>query len=408
VSADVAARSPLESPSIGTASNDLIRPCSVTEPRPARPPAPEILPAFSMAFSGGGFRATLAGLGVIRFMADAGLLGRVRYVSSVSGGSIAHGLLARDYTKLEGSGFSREMVDDLVIAPFVEAISTRSLTGDLLRNLWRVIGSPTRTDLLADAFDRWFFDGLLLEQLPIGCRFIFNASSVTTGVRFGFERDVVGDWVMGRVATAGSGIRVSQAVASSAAVPGAFAPFEVRDVTFPCSGGIAPKLLDGGAYDNMGLEPLDDLADVCLVAVNAGGVFATGAYGGVPIIRDLKRSEGLLYRQTTALRLRMMVERFKAYEEAREKGDRPPPWARLGVVFGLATTVEATEEWLDGRPEHDEWRIELARLPTTFSSLSGDVCRRLIQRAWWLTGAVLSRYHRTLLPPELPRWSEIP
>jgi hypothetical protein len=69
--------------------------------------------------------------------------------------------------------------------------------------------------------------------------------------------------------------------------------------------------------------------------MNAGGVFATGAYGGLPIVRDLKRSEGLLYRQTTA-------------------------------------------------------------------------CRRLIQRTSWLTGAVLSRYHRTLLPPELPRWSDIP
>lgn len=408
MSAAVAMRSPLDSPAIGTATNDLIRPCSVREPRPATPPAPAVLPAFSMAFSGGGFRATLAGLGVIRFMADAGLLGRVRYVSSVSGGSIAHGLLARDYPKLEGSGFSREMVDELLIVPFVRAVSSRSLTAELVRNLWRAFGSPTRTDLLADAFDRWFFDGMLLEQLPTGCRFIFNASSVTTGVRFGFERDVLGDWVMGRAETAGSGIRVSQAVAASAAVPGAFAPFEVPDVTFPCANGVVPKLLDGGAYDNMGLEPLDDLADVCLVAVNAGGVFATGAYGGLPIIRDLKRSEGLLYRQTTSLRLRMMVERFKAYEEAREKGEPPPPWARLGAVFGLATTLDATAEWLDGRPEHDEWRLELARLPTTFSSLSGDVCRRLIQRAWWLTGAVLSRYHRTLLPSELPSWSEIP
>jgi NTE family protein len=191
-------------------------------------------------------------------------------------------------------------------------------------------------------------------------------------------------------------------------VPGAFAPFAVRNVTFPCSGGIVPKLLDGGAYDNMGLEPLDDLADVCLVAVNAGGVFATGTYGGLPIIRDLKRSEGLLYRQTTALRLRGMVERFKAFEEAREKGIPPPTWARLGAVFGLATTLDATEEWLEGRPEHDERRIELARLPTTFSSLDADVCRRLIQRTWWLTGAVLSRYHRALLPSELPVWSDVP
>jgi NTE family protein len=366
-----------------------------------------VLPAFSMAFSGGGFRATLAGLGVLRFMADAGLLGRVRYVSSVSGGSVAHGLLARDYTQLRAGGFSREAVDRLVIAPFVEAISSRSLTSELLRNLWRAFGSLTRTDLLAEAFDRWFYDGLLLEQLPTGCRFIFNASSVTTGVRFGFERDVVGDWVMGRAATAGSGIRLSQAVAASAAVPGAFAPLEVANLAFPCARGVTPKLLDGGAYDNMGLEPIDDLDDVCLVAVNAGGLFATGTYGGLPVIRDLRRAQGLLYRQTTALRMRSMVERFQAFEEARKKGEEPPPWGRLGAVFGLATTLEATAEWLEGRPDHDDWRLETARLPTVFSSLTSEMCRKVIYRTWWLTGAVLSRYHRALLPAELPVWTEL-
>jgi NTE family protein len=404
----VADTSPLDSPTIGTAPDDLIQPCPERDPRPARPPDPDVLPAFSMAFSGGGFRATLAALGLVRFMADAGLLHRVRWVSSVSGGSVAHGLFARDYRELEATGFSRESVDSLVISPFVDAISSRSLSSELLRNLWRAVGSPTRTDLLADAFDRWFYRGLLLEQLPTGCRFIFNASSVTTGVRFGFERDVVGDWVMGRAATAGSGVRMSQAVAASAAVPGAFAPLEVKNVSFPCSGGIAPKLLDGGAYDNMGLEPLDDLPDVCLVAVNAGGLFATGAYGGVPVIRDLKRAQGLLYRQTTALRMRSMVERFKALEDARAKGEEPPPWARLGVLFGLATTLDATEEWLEGRPDRDEWRVETAKLPTVFSSFSAELCRKVIYRTWWLTGAVLSRYHRELLPADLPKWDELP
>jgi hypothetical protein len=103
-----------------------------------------------------------------------------------------------------------------------------------------------------------------------------------------------------------------------------------------------------------------------------------------------------------------MVERFKAWEEAQAKGEKPPSWGRLGVLFGLATTLDATPEWLDGRPERPEWRIELARLPTTFSSLSADVCRRLVYRTWWLTGAVLSRYHRSLIPGELPKWSDIP
>src|SRR5262245_52144946 len=66
--------SPLDSPAIGTATDDLILPCPNRDPRPAQPPAPHVPPAFSMAFSGGGFRATLSALGVTRFMAGAGLL----------------------------------------------------------------------------------------------------------------------------------------------------------------------------------------------------------------------------------------------------------------------------------------------------------------------------------------------
>jgi NTE family protein len=321
---------------------------------------------------------------------------------------VAHGLLACRYPEIETDGFTQEAVDNILVSPFLQAISARSLSSELIKNVWRTIGPNSRTDLLADAFDRWFFEGRQLEQLPSGCRFIFNAASVTTGVRFGFERDVLGDWVMGRASTAGTGIRVAQAVAASAAVPGAFAPFEIKHVSFPCAHGIAPKLVDGGAYDNMGLEALDDLPDVCLVAVNAGGTFRTGGYGGLPIIRDLQRANALLYRQSTALRMRSMVERFKAREEALAKGEEPPPWGRLGVLFGLATSLEATEEWTDGRPEHPEWRLEVAKLPTVFSSFSAEVCRRVIYRTWWLTGAVLSRYQRSLLPLELPRWSDLP
>ena len=52
--------------------------------------------------------------------------------------------------------------------------------------------------------------------------------------------------------------------------------------------------------------------------------------------------------------------------------------------------------------------METARLPTVFSSFSAELCRKVIDRTWWLTGAVLSRYHRELLPAELPVWSELP
>lgn len=398
--------SPLDSPAIGTATNDLISPCNAPDqPRAARPPDPDTLPALAVAFSGGGFRAALAAVGVARFLADAGLLGRVRYLSSVSGGSLANGLIACAWDELEASAFSPAAYDRLVIAPLVEKISSSSLTMALALNLWKVLGGRSRTDLLADTFDRWFLGGKLLEQISPPVRFIFNSANETTGVRFGFERDVLGDWVLGLIPTAGTGLKVAQAVAASAAVPGAFAPMTL-DYPFPCAQGRKVALVDGGTYDNLGLEVIDGLRGPFLVCLNAGGVFQTGSYGKIPIIRELSRANALLYRQTMALRMRTMVERMKAWELARAQRQQPPDWARHGVLFSLATTMggKATPEWLQDRPEPSADEIErLALTPTSFGRFDQDLCEKLVHRGWWLAGAAISAYHPDLLDT-LPSW----
>ncbi len=370
--------------------------------RPSRrraPPTP-----VALAFSGGGFRATLAALGVLRFLADARLLERVRWASSVSGGSVANGLFAHNYAALASEKFSRQALDEFVIDPFVARVSRQSLTLTLFRNAWRLVGPQTRTHLLAHTFEKWFFAGRL-EDLPSECRFVFNAANLATGVRFGFERDVFGDYVMGRRVTAGSGLRLADAVAASAAVPGLFAPLKLDRFTFPCSDGRTASLVDGGAYDNSGLEVIDRLAGAFLVAINAGGLFRTGKTGRIPLVRDLSRANSLLYRQSTGLRRREMVERFQEYERARRAGEAPRSWGRQGVLFGLATTVEdASPEWVDGRPHDEALRLELALLKTSFARFSRERCHQLLHRGWWLTGCSIATYHRELLPESLPRW----
>ena len=46
------------------------------------------MPRLGLALSGGGFRATLFHLGVVRFLRDAGALQNITEIASVSGGSI--------------------------------------------------------------------------------------------------------------------------------------------------------------------------------------------------------------------------------------------------------------------------------------------------------------------------------
>jgi NTE family protein len=357
-----------------------------------------------LTLSGGGFRATLAGLGAARLLADAGMLSSLRYLSSVSGGSIANGLIAEAWSQLRAAGYTAQAFDDLVIDPLIERISTRSLKMSLVRGLWRVIGPRTRTDLLARRLDEWFFDGLVLEDLDPEVRWIVNAANLTTGVRFGFERDVLGDYVIGLASTSGTGILLARAIAASAAVPGVFPPLPLTHPSFPC-GIEPPQLVDGGAYDNTGLEAVDSESyrQCFFVSFNAGGLLRPGRYGSIPFVRELARANSLLYRQSTALRTRTIVERFERGRMA-GPGDPVPQGARKGVLVGLATDMPVA-----GSAQLDTWRSvhpeqatldgrHLAVVPTAFDKFDRRLCRSLVHRGWWLVGAALAKYHPDRIP----------
>ena len=233
-------------------------------------------------------------------------------------------------------------------------------------------------------------------------------------MRFGFEAERIGDYVIGHIPTSTTNLRLADAVAISASVPGPFNATKLKGLTFPCGDGADTRLLDGGVYDNLGLEAVDDLHGPCLIAVSAGGVLRVGARGlmsKVPVLRDLHRSNALLYRQATSLRTRTMIDRFKAWEkwERDPQTDSPYDFARNGVLFGLATTIEnVPAEWAEDRPEHGENRIDLALTPTTFARIDPQRCKELIYRGWWLAGASLCKFHRHLLPAELPVWRRPP
>src|SRR5262249_58701539 len=55
-----------------------------------------------LALSGGGFRASLYHLGLLRFLRDAGLLSQVTHITSVSGGSIMAAHLALNWGRYTG------------------------------------------------------------------------------------------------------------------------------------------------------------------------------------------------------------------------------------------------------------------------------------------------------------------
>src|SRR5271165_5174740 len=58
---------------------------------------------FGLALSGGGFRATLYHLGLVRFLRDAGILPNVTHITAVSGGSIMAAHLGLNWARYNGT-----------------------------------------------------------------------------------------------------------------------------------------------------------------------------------------------------------------------------------------------------------------------------------------------------------------
>lgn len=412
-------------------------------------------------------RASLAGLGMVRAIADAGLLGNVRYSSSVSGGSWPNALLATRYGPISSAGFTRAAVDDHVIRPFVGKVSTESVSSIMLRNSWKILGRRTRTDLLADVFDHWFGNGATLGDLPTECRWIFNATNLTNGARFGFERDRVGDTRAKYIRA--PEMRVADAVAASASLPGALATQRLPKPYNVYPRGDVPKLVDGAVYDNLGLEPLLQIREKPLMVVlDAGAPIRSSIREKLGVIGTVKKSSQISARQTTTLRKRWFVDQLRRWEdweasdpeayedfvtdqEAKQQaindwirarrsgpgdGHEPPPTmppreARRGVIFSLGTTMDNARDLVTtiskhqkyvpdpDAPEVPPWRSngfggmspsEFRSSITSIGMAAGkfdlELCDDIVYRGWWLTRETLRTFHPDALPDEgLAPWT---
>ena len=122
---------------IGTSTGKLIEPCPNDGEAPPEDVSDE---SFALSFSGGGWRAALTTAGTLRFVADAGLLSRVHWVSSVSGGSITNGLFAKHYEKLREADFNPAVVDELILKNLLAGARESSLARTLIANAWKALG----------------------------------------------------------------------------------------------------------------------------------------------------------------------------------------------------------------------------------------------------------------------------
>src|SRR5438067_7713540 len=127
-----------------------------------------------LALSGGGFRASLYHLGLVRFLRDAGFLSRVTHITSVSGGSVLAAHLALNWDRYNGSpgefdaaaaevlAFVRLDVRNRILRRFPLALPLR-WPRRLLGRSNRRLG---RTGLLEYHYEKYLYGDTSLFQLP--------------------------------------------------------------------------------------------------------------------------------------------------------------------------------------------------------------------------------------------------
>lgn len=274
----------------------------------------------ALCLSGGGYRAALYHLGVLRCLADTGILRKVRAVSSVSGGSILSSYIARrlaedktatgidfsDWGKVS-SDFRKFVLRDIRTVPVLSTLPFNWLFPSV------------RVALLQGKYGKFLLtanltDGrreMTLGDLPAFPEFIFCATDLSFGVNWEFRKDKVGDYLAGEAEK--PDWKLAKAVAASSCFPPLFGPMRPVLVPAEFTGGAYKgpdrdkiverlKLSDGGVYDIFGIEPVDR-GFVTTIISDAGSPF--GYLGTAGPVKRIMRNLPVLMNQIASLRERI-------------------------------------------------------------------------------------------------------
>ncbi len=228
------------------------------------------MPRLGLALSGGGFRATLYHLGILRFLKDAGQLQHVTDIASVSGGSIlaAHLVLNWDCYTGDDERFDEAVAEVVRFVQFdvrnhiVRRMPLQYPLRMLAKLTRRPIRNLTPNAILEHYYKERLYGDRCLYELPEQPSLHILATRVSNGKLSVFNRS--GLYVQQR--TNGGEVRfehipakiasISRIVGASSAFPGFFPPVEVTAADLGVREGefSTEYFTDGGVFDNLGIR----------------------------------------------------------------------------------------------------------------------------------------------------------
>ena len=239
-----------------------------------------------LALSGGGYRAAAYHIGTLRALNRLGILDKVDVISSVSGGSITaayYALHQDDFNEFEKSFkeklkkgilntswpllliYALVLLGAMVCTPIflVYCPMEPCCKMVILFAIWVIIlitmldGQflilPT-SRLIQKQYDKHFFQGKTLSDLPDTPVLTINATEITYNRIFSFSQTKVSGGDFKETLFKKDDIPLSFAVMASSAFPGGISPikFPTKYMTEERDDAHKPYLIDGGIYDNIG------------------------------------------------------------------------------------------------------------------------------------------------------------
>ena len=392
-------------------------------------------PRIALALSGGGFRASIFHLGVLRRLAECGWLDRVDVLSTVSGGSLLGGFVALRWEEMLRKGGTPEAFETTIVRPFLDIVTKQNFILRWTTGGWKLPfkkyrdATFTRSKLAGEIYSEMFYDGRSCADLPVRPYLVLNATSLLSMRAWRFTRSGLGDSRFGHAAWGDKPLSIGEAAGASAAFPPVFPPPRIRCADYPFGKPIYDEeplptvdyvmLSDGGVYDNLGVEAVhkrtalpgeaQPLEVPEFLVVSDAGYPAQYRFraSGLPVLSEgllLYRVDSIAREQVSAQRRRELISSFQ-----------DPNRGLKGILMALSTTLmklpaDRYHEYCTHVPPRYQIPVPLLVLirgiRTQLDRFTDIECEALMYHAYTLTDAVLWA-HRLTCPPEY-RAAEIP
>ncbi len=378
-----------------------------------------------IALSGGGTRAAAFHLGFLLRLANENLLEKVVRISTVSGGSIVTALI------FTHNGFKWPTSREFREKGYQNL--RRLLTTTDLFSLTAILAEPSQWALLplhrgkviANLLERrWGTQGYL-HNLPDTPEWLINTTCIETGKNWRFSKFEMGDWKFGRHYN--PNIKICEAVAASAAVPYAINSVKIKlpsegwcktnpatsQPTVPQKPPLCKvHLWDGGAYENLGIEPLykpDRKMINCeniIVSDASGWVDSSGQTRGIMNLFKgglyMPRLFDITSDQIRSLRSRMFVD---ALISGKAKGALIKIGTSVKSIYERAGKLAPTENFQSYQQDHEVAKAH--KQATTLKAFSTSEFDLIARHGFECTDATLNAYNNVLVSNTVP-WQGLP